>query len=101
MKECLARAFRFTRLAFCLVPPAICCFVPALVVRAMIQLRLESGGANQAAPVRARRLIASEKSSLHAGTASSSNELPNEGNERDHEQEMNQTPRHVEYNEAQ
>lgn len=33
---------------------------------------------------------------LHAGTASSSNELPNEGNESDHEQEMNQASRDVE-----
>jgi hypothetical protein len=37
---------------------------------------------------------------LHAGTASSSDELPNEGNESDHEQEMNQTSGHVEDDKA-
>jgi len=37
---------------------------------------------------------------LYAGAASSSYELPNKGNECDHEQKVNETPRHVEDNEA-
>ena len=38
--------------------------------------------------------------SLHAGTASSSYELPNEGNEGNHEEQVNQTARHVENDKA-
>jgi hypothetical protein len=37
---------------------------------------------------------------LYAGAASSSYELPNEGNERDHEQKVNQASRHVKNHEA-
>jgi len=37
---------------------------------------------------------------LYAGTASSSYQLPDEGNERDHEQEVNQASGHVEDDEA-
>jgi hypothetical protein len=37
---------------------------------------------------------------LHAGTASSSNELPNEGNESDHEEQVDQPTRHVEDDKA-
>jgi hypothetical protein len=44
--------------------------------------------------------LRSEGLILDAGTASSSYELPDEGNERDHEQEMNQPSRHVEDDEA-
>lgn len=37
---------------------------------------------------------------LYAGGTSSSDELPNKGNEGDHEQEMDQPTGHVEHNEA-
>lgn len=37
---------------------------------------------------------------LHAGAASSSYELPDKGNEGDHEEQVNQTARHVEDDET-